>query len=373
MSQAELKREEQVVYALRNLYETYGYAQYKMSKFEEYDLYVRNKDFLISDSVITFTDTNGKLLALKPDVTLSIIKNGEDNEGTVQKVYYTENVYRVSKGTGAYQEIMQVGLECVGDIDGYCLYEVVRLAAESLRRISDESILAVSHLGVLAGVLADFGLSEQQQAAIGRLVGEKNLHELTAVCAAAGLTEEQTAVLQEITALSGRPSDVLARLRAMPAVTANPAPIEELAQLTAALEESGCGDSIRIDFSVVSDSKYYNGVVFKGFVKGAPTDVLSGGQYDRLLERMGRTSGAVGFAVYMDALERLWRENAGYDVDTVLLYSAADSPAAVRRAVEAIAAEGCTVTAQRSLPDKLICRRVMRLCGNEVQELETDA
>ena len=71
-----LSGSEKAVYALRSLYTSYGYVQYKMSKFEEYDLYVRNKDFLVSDAVITFTDTDGKLLALKPDVTLSIIKNG---------------------------------------------------------------------------------------------------------------------------------------------------------------------------------------------------------------------------------------------------------------------------------------------------------
>ena len=84
---------------LGSLYSQYGYVPYQMSKFEEYDLYVRNKDFLISDSVITFTDTTGKLMALKPDVTLSIIKNSADVQSGVQKVYYRENVYRVSKGT----------------------------------------------------------------------------------------------------------------------------------------------------------------------------------------------------------------------------------------------------------------------------------
>ena len=70
-----IKNDEKAIFALRSLYQKYGYKQYKMSKFEEYDLYAKNKDFLVSDSVITFTDFGGKLMALKPDVTLSIIKN----------------------------------------------------------------------------------------------------------------------------------------------------------------------------------------------------------------------------------------------------------------------------------------------------------
>ena len=113
--------------ALRSLYSRYGYSRYKMNKFEEYDLYAKNKDFLISDSVITFTDMDGKLMALKPDVTLSIVKNTRDEPG-IRKLYYNENVYRVSKGTHSFKEIMQVGLEAIGQIYEYCIYEVLKLA-----------------------------------------------------------------------------------------------------------------------------------------------------------------------------------------------------------------------------------------------------
>ena len=59
-----------------------------------------------------------------------------------------------------------------------------------------------------------------------------------------------------------------------------------------------------IDFSVVNDMNYYNGIVFKGYIKGIPAGILSGGQYDSLLVKMGRRSRAAGFAVYMDLLER---------------------------------------------------------------------
>jgi ATP phosphoribosyltransferase regulatory subunit HisZ len=82
-----------------------------MSKFEEYDLYVRNKDFLVSESVITFNDTNGRLLALKPDVTLSIIKNSGSDKNYKEKLYYNENVYRISERTHQYKELMQTGIE----------------------------------------------------------------------------------------------------------------------------------------------------------------------------------------------------------------------------------------------------------------------
>ena len=53
-----LKSGEVAVWRLRSLYKQYGYLPFKMSKFEEYDLYVRNKDFLQGNGVITFSDTD---------------------------------------------------------------------------------------------------------------------------------------------------------------------------------------------------------------------------------------------------------------------------------------------------------------------------
>ena len=39
-----LKNDERAILALRELYRQYGYLPYKMSRFEEYDLYLQNKE-----------------------------------------------------------------------------------------------------------------------------------------------------------------------------------------------------------------------------------------------------------------------------------------------------------------------------------------
>ena len=44
---------------------------------DRYSLYQANRSFLSSEQVITFTDLDGRLLALKPDVTLSIAKTAQ--------------------------------------------------------------------------------------------------------------------------------------------------------------------------------------------------------------------------------------------------------------------------------------------------------
>ena len=130
-----LKNEEKAMMNLRTLYGNYGYTQYKMSKFEEYDLYVRNKNFLKSDQIITFNDQNGRLMALRPDVTLSIVKNTKDCGDKLCKYYYNENVYRLSNTNDEFKERMQVGLECIGNIDVYSMSEVILLAEKSLETI----------------------------------------------------------------------------------------------------------------------------------------------------------------------------------------------------------------------------------------------
>ncbi|MBQ8359590.1 MAG: ATP phosphoribosyltransferase regulatory subunit, partial [Oscillospiraceae bacterium] len=311
---------EKVTFQLRSLYNRYGYTQYKMSKFEEYDLYARNKDFLISDSVITFTDLDGKLMALKPDVTLSIVKNSKDMPGAVQKLYYNENVYRVAKGSRSFREIMQVGLECLGNVDDYCICEVLMLAAESLRCVSEDSILSISHLGLLLDVLNSVGVPSGYRDRVLKAIGEKNTHELTQICMEANVSEDDTALLKQLTAMKGAPETVIPALVSLLNERVNPNILLQLGNIAAVLGKSVAANRIRIDFSVVDDVHYYNGIVFKGFVAGIPSSVLSGGQYDKLMQKLHRRSSAIGFAVYMDALERLDTNVKTYDADILLLY-----------------------------------------------------
>ena len=91
-----MRTEERAAFALQALYRRSGYLPFRMNRFEEYDFYARNKDFLVSDRIITFTDSRGRLLALKPDVTLSIIKSGSDRPGCKQRLCYSEKVFRAS-------------------------------------------------------------------------------------------------------------------------------------------------------------------------------------------------------------------------------------------------------------------------------------
>lgn len=366
-----LKYDEKVIFALRELYSGYGYSRYKMSKFEEYDLYVRNKDFLISEGVITFTDTNGRLMALKPDVTLSIIKNTKDIPGFVQKFYYNENVYRVSDKTHSFKEIMQIGLECIGDIDDYSICEVVSLAAKSLVSIDKEAVLDISDLGILSAVFDKAMIPEDDRDTLMKLVGEKNVHEIVRLCEKLGTKKECVDIITGLVGIHGSPCKVLPKLREMLKSFDCDECIDRLEIAVSAVDES-FKSSLNIDFSVISDIKYYNGIVFKGFISGIPQSVLSGGQYDRLMKKMQKKSGAVGFAVYLDLLERRLTEARRYDVDTVVLYDSAADTELLRLTVEKYREQG-SVCVQRSLPERFAYKKLVKISKGEVTEIENNA
>ncbi len=344
-----LKREEKAMLALRSLYRRYGYRPFRMSRFEEYEFYMRNKDYLESGRIITFTDTDGKLMALKPDVTLSIIKNGVDEPGCRQKVYYDESVFRVPAGGQQFREIRQAGLECIGEIRLYDVYEVLLLAAESLGAISDRFVLDLSHLGILSALLEETGQEESFRRRAAACFGSKNAHDLRDLCLSREVSPAVTERLCRCAALSGPLPETVRELEGICPPGAADC-LEELRTLSRLLGETPWGERISLDFSVVNNMGYYSGIVFSGFLEGIVDPVLSGGRYDRLMHKLGRRSGAIGFAVYLDLLNSLRSDGPEGDPDILLLIPGDADPERVARAVGKLTAAGGSVSVQERIP-----------------------
>ena len=337
------------------LYRRLGYKPFRMNRFEEYSLYAENRSFLVCDSVITFNDRRGRLMALKPDVTLSIAKSCRD-DGATSKFYYDENVYRLDDASGEFREIMQSGLECMGAIDLYSECEVLTLAVRSLELISGDCVLDVSHVGIPQAVIADAGVADAEAAL--KLFAAKNAHGLRALCAESGVPAAKADAIAELAQMYGGFAELLPRLRGILPASAQPA-LEELERIYSVMSAAGAADKLRLDFSVISDMSYYNGVIFRGFVKGVTRAVLSGGRYDNLLKKLGKNAQAIGFAVYRDALAEL-DSAPEYDADVLLLAGDA-SPEETILAVNALTADGKSVRVAREASADLCCREVKKL------------
>ncbi|MBE5798551.1 MAG: hypothetical protein E7321_01190 [Clostridiales bacterium] len=352
-----LRADERISIELRNMYRQYGYLPYKVNQFEEYDLYMRNKRFLMSENVLAFSDMDGKLMAMKPDVTLSIIKNTSDSADTT-KVSYAERVYRVPRGAKGFKEIMQTGLEVIGRVDAYAMGEVLMLASRSLRAISEEYALDVADLGIVSGILSETELSDAQRAQLLTLISDKNLHGLKDQCAALNLDEKTTARLCCLVTIYGPFETTLPIYEQMDLPPGCAGALGDLRSLLDMMKICGV-ENINLDFSVVNDMNYYNGLIFSGFVSGVPQSVLSGGRYDLLMQKMGRKNQAMGFAVYLDQLERLLGRRSEYDVDVLIAYGEGASQEAILAAVQQATRSGKSVRVQRAGETAIRAREIV--------------
>ena len=289
----------------------------------------------------------------------------------MRKLYYDENVYRVSKRNNMFREIKQAGLECIGKVDGYHLGEVVSLAAASLASAADDYVLAVSDLDILDAFICAASEDEAAKTALLKCVGEKNPHGIDAVGAERDSPAEKAAPLKALVSLYGPAKDVLSRVADIPDAPDVSAPVSRLFETLSVFDPDD--GRIQIDFSIVSDLRYYNGIVFKGFIAGLPEGVLSGGQYDRLMRKLGRRCGAVGFAVYLDTLERLGEAAPRRDADVTLVYGENESAKDVAKAVAALVAEGYSVAAVSEADPAPGRGKIFRFENGEVRSLEDDA
>ena len=295
---------------LRRLYGAYGYQPFTVRHFEPYDLYARYKNFLTCRQILTFSDRDGTLMALKP----------------LRKLFYTENVYRVLEEEEGFREIRQAGVECIGPIGLYEEAEIVLLAAESLACVRPEYLLDVTDTRILHGVVREADLDPVLHNAVLDAVERRNIPEL-----------------ESLLSSDRRTARTAARLRAL---LESYGPLErgiEEAEKMELPEESRAGH-----FSLRVDPQYYNGLVLRGFMEGIPEPVVSGGRYDRLLRSLGKEGGAVGFAVYLNTLEDFGPAEQAEPAEVRL--QSPDEASAPRTLAEAkrLVAEGKTVCVQRS-------------------------
>lgn len=283
---------------LRTLFEARGYQICRTGSLEDYGLLAHNRGLLENGDIITVTGADGRLMALKPDATLSIVKNTPP--GAVRRVYYAEKVFRRGARGGDCREISQMGLEFIGGSGEETEREVLKLAIESLG-IMGAASLDISHMALIEAVLALFPQGSGREAAQSALRA-KSPHLMLQATRQTGMDEFQAGQLASLAGCSGPFGSTLAKARALTEKIPGAArPLAELEALHGTIKKNTQPAKLMLDFSIFNGAAYYDGIIFQGFVEGAPGAVLYGGRYDGLLRRLERPSGsAAGFAVYLD-------------------------------------------------------------------------
>lgn len=337
------KELDQLAREIQALFQGRGYQYAPISRFEEYDLYVENKNFLASEHIISFMDMDGKLLALKPDITISIAKNLPATPLTAQqRLCYRDEVYRFSRENREYKVVEQIGVELMGQLDSFCNVEIVDLALDSLALISEDFILDLSHNGFAHQLLKSTGLSRRLEQEVLSAIYNKSTHELEEALATAALSQENQEDIVTLATLSSELLSTLPKVKGLIKNSTMEKYYTELRDIADALENSPHKNRVRLDFSAMGDLDYYNGIVLLGYVKESPTQILAGGRYDKLLERMEKTGGALGFAISLSQLS-LSKPRPAFDFDVLALYPSDVNPAALLKALKTLYADNLRV------------------------------
>lgn len=317
---ANLINENSIVSNLINIYERFGFKKIKLSKFEDYNLYNNNKDFLQTEHILTFMNLNGNLKSLRPDVTLSIVKKIlKDNDKETQKIYYIEDIYKIV--SNEYEEIPQVGVEIIGKLNNYSNLEIISMAIESLKSINKNYILEISNIDFISAIFDEINLEENLKIEILNNIYLKNKHDLEKLLNKNVDNKYKKYILSFIE-LSGNYKDILKKLKSLIINKKMQKSYEELKSLSFVFELYNNFDKILLDFSIESQLGYYNGIIFKGYIKESNDIILSGGRYDKLLNKFNSNKNAIGFAIYMD---KLYEKNKTSDfIDILILYKSGD-------------------------------------------------
>lgn len=328
---------------LNGIYESYGFRRFNMSKFEQYDFYAKNRDYLGAGQIITFNDINGQLLALKPDITLSVIKN---NTGENEKVYYNETIYRAQEG--AFKEIPQTGVESIGAIDNFEVAEVLSMAVKSLAAISDTYILNLSDAAFMSSLFETMGADEETRKDIAKAFSMKNPARIDTLMREGRVNSYDGKLLKSLMGIYMPLREGIQAANELLAGTASSYAFRGLTRIADLLEEIGAADNIYLDFSLVNNMTYYTGVTFQGYAEGIPFPLLFGGRYDGLPQKLGKDVGAVGFGIYLNRITEALGSGRSLDCDCLLVYQHNDDYQDVTAVADLLRSRGESVRCIRN-------------------------
>lgn len=317
---------------LTHLFRSRGYAEIITPEVEFYDSFVAGGCAIPQESLIKIIDRSGKICVMRPDCTIPIARVAATkmkDRALPQRFYYNQNVYRSSSGNrGDDGECAQCGVELIGARGMRADLEMICMAVDSLRACGLRNFhIEIGHAGIYRALASEMKIDDETAEQIRALIEGKSFAALRAFLADYS-DRPACKALNQLAYLFGG-VEVLDEAEALG--SGEEGTIAYLRSLYRLLEQAGYSDYIRFDLGLVHQIDYYTGVVFRGYVEGAGTAVLSGGRYDRLLEAFGRPAQATGFAVNVDAVAACLPDAEMIKPDTLIYYELDQLAAAIAK------------------------------------------
>jgi ATP phosphoribosyltransferase regulatory subunit len=281
----------------------WSYEEIATPALDYFSLFDRGMGHGEAQRAFRFTDTDGRLLALRPDVTSSVARASATlfaQRARPLRLCYAANVFRQRPRSHAEwrREWTQLGCELIGAGDAAADLETLLIAVEVLEQLglAGRFRITLNHVAVFNGVAAQLELDAAARAEMRHIIDTRDTSALAQFLAADG-----RAGRPPLTRLTGR-GDIIETARPLLTHADSRAALDALAELWRVLEALNLADCFEIDLGDVSGLDYYTGLVYKIYVAGAGARVGSGGRYDELTNNFGGHDPAVGFVLDLDAL-----------------------------------------------------------------------
>lgn len=298
------QRKEQLIEDLRTNYLFRGYREIITPTVEFYDLFTARTNTIPTEMMYKMTDSKGRLIVLRPDCTAPIarvVSTRLRDSVMPLKLHYTQNVMRSENALrGRLNETTQSGVELIGAAGIKADLEVICTAISSLMLTGLPFKVELGAVSFFNALAAKIPFEPEEMDGIQEAIRYKNISALSDLLAPYFDIPEGKA-LTELPNLFGDKA-ILKKAKALTDDEEALAALSYLEDLYEELEALGFSKYISLDLGLVLQLDYYTGLVFKGYVSGAGTEVLSGGRYDRLYEALGNKKPAIGFAINVDGL-----------------------------------------------------------------------
>lgn len=287
--------------------------------FEDYDVYQYFFPQLRQQMVKTI-DTDGRVLVLRPDVTLPIVETAArefPRSNQLLKFGYVSTVFREYYGRSTYgKDFLQGGIEILGDSSPECDGEVIVTAAEILKAVGVENIrIDIGTAAYTQALFDGLPLSEEQKATLKGYMAERNLVACKSYIASLPISSDARKALEALPVLFGPYAQTLSKARDYSINSGMLNALSRLERVYDYILYAGYADKVQLDFGFASRLGYYTDTVFKVYVDGALYDIIDGGRYDQLSSRFGVDRPACGFGMNINLLYE-YMSDAGLLEDT---------------------------------------------------------
>lgn len=303
---SECRRKLAVQRKLRGMLYLYGYQDIQTPTFEYFDVFRKEIGTIPSRELYKFFDKEGNTLVLRPDLTPSIARAVatlfEEETFPIRLCYVGNTFINHSSYRGRLKENTQLGAELIGVDSAEADAEIIAAVVDGLKKVGlNEFQVTVGHVDFIRSLMEATGLDEDGLSEIHALLSNKNylgIEEILEQEAVPDSVREAFGILPEL--IGGQ--DVLQEAKKYAHNHAALKAIDRLEKLFHILTLYGAEDHITFDFSMCGNYGYYSGIIFSAYTYGTGDAVVRGGRYDHLLEKFGKNTPSIGFAIIIDEL-----------------------------------------------------------------------